>query len=100
MAQTELTITLAKAADLLLTLQYALETFEGTCQCGECDPCTEGQEDLKRAIENVQQAIKANKAKSEEPAAEPTVGLDQSGQIAELSLRANQEGAQAGRRGD
>jgi hypothetical protein len=35
---------------VILTLQYCLETFEQTCQCGRCDPCTRGQEDIREAI--------------------------------------------------
>jgi NADH:ubiquinone oxidoreductase subunit F (NADH-binding) len=36
--------------DVILTLQYCLETFEATCQCGRCDPCTKGQDDIRSAI--------------------------------------------------
>jgi hypothetical protein len=36
--------------DVILTLQYCLETFEATCQCGRCDPCTKGQDDIRDAI--------------------------------------------------
>lgn len=32
------------------SLQYCLETFEATCQCGRCDPCTKGQDDIRGAI--------------------------------------------------
>jgi NADH:ubiquinone oxidoreductase subunit F (NADH-binding) len=39
---------------IMLTLQYCLETFQGTCQCGTCDPCTKGQKDIEQAIEDVQ----------------------------------------------
>lgn len=35
---------------VLITLQYGLETFEQTCQCGRCDPCTKGQKDIRTAI--------------------------------------------------
>ncbi len=35
---------------VIFTLQYCLETFEQACQCGRCDPCTRGQEDIRRAI--------------------------------------------------
>jgi len=31
---------------VILTLQYSVETFEQACQCGPCDPCTKGQGDL------------------------------------------------------
>ena len=36
---------------ILYTLQYCLETFWLNCQCGECDPCTKGQADLRTAIQ-------------------------------------------------
>jgi NADH:ubiquinone oxidoreductase subunit F (NADH-binding) len=36
--------------DVIFTLQYCLETFEATCQCGRCDPCTKGQDDIRSAI--------------------------------------------------
>jgi hypothetical protein len=36
--------------DVILTLQYCLETFEATCQCGRCDPCTKGQDDIRNTI--------------------------------------------------
>jgi hypothetical protein len=36
--------------DVILTLQYCLETFEATCQCGRCDPCTKGRDDIRSAI--------------------------------------------------
>jgi len=39
---------------IVLTLQYCLETFEQACQCGECDPCTQGQADIKEAIAAVE----------------------------------------------
>jgi hypothetical protein len=35
---------------VIFTLQYCLETLEQACQCGRCDPCTRGQEDITRAI--------------------------------------------------
>ena len=35
---------------VVFTLQYCLETLEQACQCGRCDPCTRGQEDIRRAI--------------------------------------------------
>jgi hypothetical protein len=40
--------------DVVLTLQYCLETFEQTCQCGRCDPCTKGQEDIRRSIRTIE----------------------------------------------
>lgn len=37
-------------SDLILdTLRFALDTFTGTCDCGECGPC-EAQRDLEDAI--------------------------------------------------
>ena len=36
--------------EVILTLQYCLETFEATYQCGRCDPCTKGQDDIRSAI--------------------------------------------------
>ncbi len=41
---------------VVLTLQYCLETFQDSCQCGECDPCTQGQDDIKEAIRAVEEA--------------------------------------------
>lgn len=61
MAQTLNTITLAQAIDLQLTLQYCLETFEQTCQCGVCDPCTNGQRDIKRAISTLDNILNQGK---------------------------------------
>jgi hypothetical protein len=40
---------------VILTLQYCLETFEATCQCGRCDPCTQGKEDITKAISTVEE---------------------------------------------
>jgi NADH:ubiquinone oxidoreductase subunit F (NADH-binding) len=40
--------------DVILTLQYCLETFEQTCQCGRCDPCTKGRKDIARAIRTME----------------------------------------------
>jgi len=36
---------------IILTLQYCLETFEASCRCGRCDPCTRGQNDIREAIQ-------------------------------------------------
>src|SRR5437016_1462412 len=36
---------------IVLTLQYCLETFEQNCQCGRCDPCSRGRNEIKQAIE-------------------------------------------------
>jgi len=38
---------------VILTLQYCLETFEQACRCGNCDPCTNGQRDIRTAIRTV-----------------------------------------------
>ncbi len=40
---------------VILTLQYCLETLAQNCQCGLCDPCVRGQEDIKKAIRIVQE---------------------------------------------
>jgi hypothetical protein len=40
--------------EVVFTLQYCLETFEQTCQCGLCDPCTKGQQDIQRSIRIVE----------------------------------------------
>ncbi|SRR6266700_1328977 len=40
--------------DVVLTLQYCLETFEQTCHCGRCDPCTKGQQDIRRSIRTIE----------------------------------------------
>jgi len=40
--------------DAILTLQYCLETFELTCQCGRCDPCIKGQKDIVRSIRRLE----------------------------------------------
>src|SRR5258708_13303986 len=40
--------------DVILTLQYCLETFEQTCQCGRCDPCTRGRRDITRSIRTIE----------------------------------------------
>jgi len=40
--------------DVILTLQYCLETLEQACQCGHCDPCTKGQEDITRSIRTIE----------------------------------------------
>ena len=39
---------------VLNTLNYCLETFQESCQYGECDPCTQGQEDIQWAIRIVE----------------------------------------------
>ena len=39
---------------VIFTLQYCLETFELTCQCGRCDPCTQGQLDIQHSIRIVE----------------------------------------------
>ncbi len=44
----------AISREVALTLLYCLETFEAACQCGMCDPCTRGREDIKRAISLVE----------------------------------------------
>ena len=44
---------------VILTLQYCLETFEQTCACRHCDPCTRGQEDIREAIRTLEDLIHA-----------------------------------------
>lgn len=39
---------------IILTLQYCLETFEQSCSCGLCVPCTQGQERIKEAIQTLE----------------------------------------------
>jgi len=41
--------------EVVLTLQYCLETFEATCQCEKCDPCRRGRRDIRRAISIVEE---------------------------------------------
>jgi len=41
--------------EVVLTLQYCLETFEATCQCGRCDPCRRGRRDIRGAISIVEE---------------------------------------------
>lgn len=45
---------------VILTLQYCLETSEQTCQCGRCDPCRQGQDDIKQAIQTIEDLLQAN----------------------------------------
>lgn len=61
-AQTIKTITLAKAQSIQMTLQYCLETLEQACQCGSCDPCTNGQADIIRAIRSLDDIMNQGKA--------------------------------------
>src|SRR5205807_2627596 len=42
---------------VILTLQYCLETFEQTCQCGRCDPCVRGHGEIKAAIQILEDAL-------------------------------------------
>ena len=39
---------------VILTLQYCLKTFQSTCQCGHCDPCTRGQHDIRQALDTIE----------------------------------------------
>jgi hypothetical protein len=50
-----------KLRSVVLTLQYCLETFEHTCQCGQCDPCTRGRSDIRKAIRIVEDSILSSK---------------------------------------
>jgi hypothetical protein len=42
---------------VILTLQYCLETFEQNCQCGSCDPCVRGQDEIRQAIQTLEDAL-------------------------------------------
>lgn len=42
---------------VILTLQYCLETFEQSCQCGHCDPCVRGQGEIKVAIQALEDVL-------------------------------------------
>ena len=42
---------------VILTLQYCLETFEQNCQCGHCDPCIRGRQDIRQSIRDVEDFI-------------------------------------------
>jgi len=44
---------------VILTLQYCLETFEQSCQCGRCDPCARGQGEVKLAIQVLEDVLRA-----------------------------------------
>lgn len=48
------TVYMVRLNRILLTLQNCLETSETACQCGECEPCTTGQDDIRLAMEEVQ----------------------------------------------
>jgi hypothetical protein len=47
-------MTTQRLQTVILTLQYCLETFQQVCQCGHCDPCTKGQEDITRSIRTIE----------------------------------------------
>ena len=53
-----------KLRSVVLTLQYCLETFEQTCQCRRCDPCTRGRSDIRKAIRIVEDSIRSSKCLS------------------------------------
>jgi hypothetical protein len=42
---------------VILTLHYCLETFEQNCQCGSCDPCVRGQDEIRQAIQTLEGAL-------------------------------------------
>ena len=54
---------------VILTLQYCLETFEQTCACASCDPCTRGQEDIRQAIRIVEEMLPTGTRQAEEQGA-------------------------------
>jgi hypothetical protein len=47
-----------RLSSVIYTLQYCLETFEQVCQCGRCDPCTRGIEDIRQSIRDVENLIR------------------------------------------
>ena len=48
--QQPVVLTPVQVAHIRNSLQYAIETFEQTCGCGICDPCTNGSRDLEIAV--------------------------------------------------
>jgi hypothetical protein len=46
-----------RGQSVILALQYCLETLEQGCSCGQCDVCTRGQDDVRRAIRTVEDII-------------------------------------------
>lgn len=57
MSQQQTAITVQELQGVIFTLQYCLETFEQACQCGRCDPCTKGQQDIQSSIRIVEALI-------------------------------------------
>ena len=43
---------------VLLTLQYCLATFQSACQCQCCEPCTQGQKNIQKAIRVLEDVLK------------------------------------------
>lgn len=43
--------------NVIFTLQYCLETFEQTCQCGICDPCRRGQQEIRTSIQTMENFV-------------------------------------------
>lgn len=42
---------------VLLTLQYCLETFQTNCECQCCEPCTQGQKNIQKAIRVIENLL-------------------------------------------
>jgi NADH:ubiquinone oxidoreductase subunit F (NADH-binding) len=68
---------------VILTLQYCLETFEQSCQCGRCDPCKRGQEDIREAIRSLEDLP--------QPTAEETDRESQSAAMVNVAVGAIEE---------
>lgn len=54
---------------VLLMLQYCLETFQTNCQCECCEPCTQGQKNIRRGIRVIENLLwpRANNPNSNVP---------------------------------
>jgi len=52
---------LVSLQSVIFTLRYCLETFEQSCQCGVCDPCTRGQQEIRMSIRTMEELISSRK---------------------------------------
>lgn len=43
---------------ILLTLRYCLATFRAACQCQCCEPCTQGQKNIQKAIHAIEDLLR------------------------------------------
>lgn len=43
---------------VLLTLRYCLETFRTACECQCCEPCTQGQKNIQKAIRVIEDLLR------------------------------------------